>query len=187
MMQNLFGDQSEEEEKEVEAVESERESNRQPDYASCAKRSFVGDNGDRISRLPDELLVDILSLLSLKEAARTSVLSPRWINLWKHTHSLNFDARNALEDIVKKHWIRRKLMKREGPKYVKWVNTVLQSHKSPTLKEFVIRFTLDATAKNSINLWLQFAFATRQVERLELDLLCYFGSGLQYWLAILFP
>ncbi|EYU26971.1 hypothetical protein MIMGU_mgv1a025965mg, partial [Erythranthe guttata] len=164
MMQNLFGDQSEEEEKEVEAVESERESNRQPDYASCAKRSFVGDNGDRISRLPDELLVDILSLLSLKEAARTSVLSPRWINLWKHTHSLNFDARNALEDIVKKHWIRRKLMKREGPKYVKWVNTVLQSHKSPTLKEFVIRFTLDATAKNSINLWLQFAFATRQVE-----------------------
>ncbi|KAL7105353.1 hypothetical protein ACP275_07G038600 [Erythranthe tilingii] len=71
-------------------------------------------------------------------------------------------------------------MKREAPKYMKWVNTVLQSHKSPTLKEFVIRFTLHATAKNSINLWLQFAFATRQVERLELDLLNYFESSLQY-------
>lgn len=33
MMQNLFGDQSEEEEEEEE-VESEHESNRQPDYAS---------------------------------------------------------------------------------------------------------------------------------------------------------
>lgn len=32
MMQNLFGDQSEEEEEEE--VESEHESNRQPDYAS---------------------------------------------------------------------------------------------------------------------------------------------------------
>ncbi|XP_057805093.1 protein LEO1 homolog [Salvia miltiorrhiza] len=34
MMQNLFGDQSEEEEEEEEEVESEHESNRQPDYAS---------------------------------------------------------------------------------------------------------------------------------------------------------
>ncbi|KAL7136223.1 hypothetical protein ABFS83_10G015200 [Erythranthe nasuta] len=134
-------------------------SNFQP--KKCAKRCF-GD-GDRISQLPDDILVDILSLLSLKEAARTSVLSSRWINLWKHTPSLDFDAKSSLRKIKKNI----KLLKSERPKYVKWVNSVLQSHKSTTLKEFKIHFRFDITDENSITQWLEFAFS-RQVQRLEL-------------------
>lgn len=49
--------------------------------------------------MADEVVVDILSALPLKEAARTSVLSFRWINLWKQTQSLNFDAESALDMI----------------------------------------------------------------------------------------
>ncbi|EYU20978.1 hypothetical protein MIMGU_mgv1a022212mg, partial [Erythranthe guttata] len=45
-------------------------------------------DNDRINRLPDDILVAILSFLSPIEAERTSVLSSRWINLWKHTSSL---------------------------------------------------------------------------------------------------
>ncbi|XP_050123084.1 putative F-box/FBD/LRR-repeat protein At4g13965 isoform X3 [Malus sylvestris] len=58
----------------------------------------LGDKGetsnpleDRISQLPDAILVDIISPLRIKEVARTSVLSKRWRYLWTHVTRLNFD------------------------------------------------------------------------------------------------
>ncbi|KAK6120284.1 hypothetical protein DH2020_045975 [Rehmannia glutinosa] len=134
-----------------------------------AKRCHGDD--DRISQLPDDILVIILSFLSLTEAARTSVLSSRWINLWKHTSSLNFDAESALQKIAEPEVVEKKyeLLEMERPKYIKWVKRVLQSHKAPTLKEFRICFALSRSNRNAITRWLKFAFA-RKVERLELDL-----------------
>ncbi|EYU38949.1 hypothetical protein MIMGU_mgv1a024102mg [Erythranthe guttata] len=128
-----------------------------------AKRCKPGNN-DRISELPDDILVTILHLLPLKEAARTSVLSSRWIYLWKNISSLDFDAESALVKIADD----RKLSNEEGCKYVKWVNCVLQSHKASTVKEFRVCFDLGRKYKYAITQWLEFAFA-RNVERLELD------------------
>ncbi|XP_059636096.1 F-box/FBD/LRR-repeat protein At1g16930-like [Cornus florida] len=50
---------------------------------------------DGITGLPDEILIAILSLLTLKEAACSSILSRRWRYLWRYTTdemriSLNF-------------------------------------------------------------------------------------------------
>ncbi|EYU25811.1 hypothetical protein ABFS82_10G078100 [Erythranthe guttata] len=118
--------------------------------------SFVVD--DRISQLPDDVLVDILSFLSLKEAARTSVLSSRWINLWKHITCLDLDTPASLKSF--------------GHKYVNWVNSVIRSNKSPTLKKFRIRFPADG---NSITQWLEFAFS-RHVRSLELDFPVYYNN-----------
>ncbi|KAL7095319.1 hypothetical protein ACP275_10G016500 [Erythranthe tilingii] len=140
-------------------------SNFQP--RKCAKRYVKAD--DRISQLPDDILVCILSLLPVKESARTSVLSSRWINLWKHTPSLNLNAPFtpfAVRDIEKYNFVR-------------WVNCVIRSHKAPTLKEFVVRFTLDRENKHAITRWLEFAFS-RRVEKLEFDLYGYHDASYYY-------
>ncbi|GFP93094.1 hypothetical protein PHJA_001453700 [Phtheirospermum japonicum] len=136
------------------------------------KRYHADADDDRISRLPDDILIDILSSLRLKEAARTSVLSSRWVNLWKHNSRLDFDANSALCRIAQRYK-ETKLRIMERRTYVKWVNSVLRSHKGrATLKEFRICFDLGPPAQRAITKWLKFAFA-RRVERLELDLLEY--------------
>ncbi|KAL7096150.1 hypothetical protein ACP275_10G065700 [Erythranthe tilingii] len=140
------------------------DSNLPPDKKKFANRSFVGVDGvDRISHLPVEVRIHILSMLSLKEAARTSVLSFRWLNLWKHTSSLDFDAD------IESDMSQSELIDSAGPKFVQMVNRVVESHKSLAIKEFKINFPLDASYTNSITRWLEFAFS-RHVQRLELHL-----------------
>ncbi|KAL7143169.1 hypothetical protein ABFS83_08G172800 [Erythranthe nasuta] len=137
----------------------------QPD--KCVGDTSSVADADRISRLPDDILLDILSLLSLKESARTSVLSSRWINLWKHTPSLDFDdAQTSIDKLYKQPNLR----KSERRKYMKWVDSVCRSHKSPTLNEFKIRFPINQSTRNakSIARWLRFALS-RRVRRFELD------------------
>nr|TKW35212.1 hypothetical protein SEVIR_2G357600v2 [Setaria viridis] len=54
---------------------------------------------DCISRLPDELLHDILLRLdSARAAARTSVLSRRWRHVWAHLPDLVFDGNGTDSD-----------------------------------------------------------------------------------------
>ena len=45
-----------------------------------------------MSELPEEIVVSILSRLSLREAVRTSVLSKPWRYVWTSIPALNFDA-----------------------------------------------------------------------------------------------
>lgn len=46
------------------------------------------ENQDRLSDLPDCVLLRILSSLNTKHAVQTCILSTRWKNLWKHLPSL---------------------------------------------------------------------------------------------------
>ncbi|MFS7946259.1 putative F-box domain, leucine-rich repeat domain superfamily, F-box-like domain superfamily [Helianthus anomalus] len=49
---------------------------------------------DRLSVLPDDLILKILSFVDLKDAIRTSVLSPRWRSVWTWIPCLSFSSQD---------------------------------------------------------------------------------------------
>ncbi|KAF0893931.1 hypothetical protein E2562_031853 [Oryza meyeriana var. granulata] len=59
---------------------------------SCGEESSVG-GGDRLSALPDDILLDILGNLGVREAGRMAVLSRRWRRLPGLLPRLDIDAR----------------------------------------------------------------------------------------------
>lgn len=123
---------------------------------------------DRISELPDEILVRILSLLTLKEAGATSTLSRRWLYVWTTSRNLNFDA----DETVRRYYFEdnQELKDRESAKYVDWVNHVVDQHKEQVnLEQFRVCFLgLDKRFTSSIDKWIQFAMKKR-VQVLVLD------------------
>ncbi|KNA11711.1 hypothetical protein SOVF_132540 [Spinacia oleracea] len=60
-------------------------------------RLSEGDGEDRLSSLPDVILTDILSRLSIHSAAATSVLSHRWRRLWTGVFRLNLCFQKSSE------------------------------------------------------------------------------------------
>ncbi|XP_059658946.1 F-box/FBD/LRR-repeat protein At1g16930-like [Cornus florida] len=121
---------------------------------------------DRISELPDVVLVSILSLLTMKEAGRTSVLSKRWRYMWTHITALNFDAAHIIDGIR----VGDKQLEEERPSYLSWVNQVLKTYNGPSLDEFRVQFDLDETCRFDIDNWINFALEKR-VKSLDLDFL----------------
>ncbi|CAH1430695.1 unnamed protein product [Lactuca virosa] len=124
------------------------------------------NSNDFISRMPDDILISILSSLPLKEATITSNLSTRWRYLWCQTDGLDFDANEKLDKIATDP----KSLITERPKYINLVNRVTRQHKAPTINLFRISFDLDKRSKGAIDKWVDFAISKR-VQKLELDLL----------------
>ncbi|KAH7845698.1 hypothetical protein Vadar_005022 [Vaccinium darrowii] len=129
--------------------------------ASCTgknKKEILGE--DRISRLPEDILVAILSLLTLQEAGRTSVLSRKWRYLWTFiTRSLNFYDWKSVAIGARIN----------SSTYASSVNQVLKLHQGPFIGELIIRFYLDPHYYHDVDSWIKFAFE-KGVKRFELDL-----------------
>ncbi|KAL3504732.1 hypothetical protein ACH5RR_034573 [Cinchona calisaya] len=123
---------------------------------------------DLIGQLPDDILVLILSLLKLKEAAEASVVSRQWTTLWVYNPRLDFDAPKSILRMANNCEVANS----ERHNYVDWVNRIIQLHKGSTVDEFRICFPFNkcSLSQNEITKWLEYAF-TRKVRRLELDLL----------------
>ncbi|CAL2272511.1 unnamed protein product [Prunus armeniaca] len=142
---------------------------------------------DRISSLPNEVLVSILSLLSLKEAQATSVLSRRWQHLWRHvlasTRTLDFDAEKTLCRLSNLRAGARDLL---ICRYVDWVNNVVEHHRGPMVETFRICFDLDPKFSSSLDKWIQFAME-KGVQMLELDLLSYGVFPRKFFPCYIFP
>jgi hypothetical protein len=56
--------------------------------AAWSKRMTADGSPDRLSVLPEGLLLDLLSFLPSRDAVRTCVLARRWRNLWKEVPAL---------------------------------------------------------------------------------------------------
>ncbi|KAJ9539836.1 hypothetical protein OSB04_026342 [Centaurea solstitialis] len=119
---------------------------------------------DLLSRLPDEILVSILSSLPLKVAAATSLLSRRWRYLWCQTDHL------VLEDKQRWNARQRAFSEEESHNYMSWVDHIIRQHKSPTIKKFQICFGLGETANGAIDEWVKYAIS-KNVRCIKLSLL----------------
>nr|XP_011466004.1 PREDICTED: F-box/FBD/LRR-repeat protein At5g22700-like [Fragaria vesca subsp. vesca] len=128
------------------------------------------DKLDRISALPDDVLVYLVSRLPLKEAVATSVLSRRWQNVGLSTKTLRFDADDlSIDNNFQSYWRQTKEYIEQGRwKYINWVNHMLQQHRGKHVEEFSVSFCLDSRFSSLINGWIQFAMEN-SVEKLELD------------------
>ncbi|XP_050364548.1 F-box/FBD/LRR-repeat protein At5g56420-like isoform X2 [Argentina anserina] len=66
---------------------------------SKKKKKVVKKGGiDRISTLPDEIVLHILGLMPTLDSVRTSVLSKRWNNMWNLVPNLDLDDRRDFPD-----------------------------------------------------------------------------------------
>ncbi|CAI0552797.1 unnamed protein product [Linum tenue] len=63
-----------------------------PENKNVCRRDS-GNDGDRISSLPQSIIEHILTFIPLREAVKTSILSTAWRNKWVNRPSLIFDDR----------------------------------------------------------------------------------------------
>lgn len=127
---------------------------------------------DRISKLPDDILISILSRLTIEEAARASVLSYRWRYLWRFfTGSLDFidpykirrlailsDPYYKCED---NYFI---LAKRRN--FINLVDPILGLLQTKSLQQ--LRICYPVNSDYDVDSWVQFA-VDKRVQTLELD------------------
>ncbi|XP_027342973.1 F-box protein At1g80960-like [Abrus precatorius] len=55
---------------------------------------------DSLNRLPNEVLIIVLSILPIDDAVRSSVLSKRWRSLWKHVSHFDLDVEHMLQPLT---------------------------------------------------------------------------------------
>ncbi|KAH9673629.1 FBD domain-containing protein [Citrus sinensis] len=122
---------------------------------------------DRISELPDDILVTVLSRLTIKEAARTSILSSRWRYLWKWFNGcLNFDNPLTMGDYNWTLGLGSQPLDVERHRFVSWVNQVLRSLHCHSLEG--LRICFDVASNGDIHNWINFA-VEKKVQKLDLD------------------
>ncbi|KAK9284971.1 hypothetical protein L1049_024153 [Liquidambar formosana] len=122
---------------------------------------------DRITQLPDSILIRILSLLPTEDSIKT-ILIPRFRNLWTFAHNLDFELdsyRNRLAHKDLGDWS-------VCEKFVNLVRQVLIRHDFPTIFKFRLRFSDDQARRtefaNEIDAWIGYVFR-KEVNVLVLD------------------
>ncbi|KFK27928.1 hypothetical protein AALP_AA8G448900 [Arabis alpina] len=123
-------------------------------------RKRVAMSVDRISELPEALLIQILSSLPTKLVISTSVLSQRWRSVWEMMPNLEFDQSNG-----------------NIKGFAENVSKSLLLHKAPILQSLHLKVR-DRCEHVYVGIWVAIAF-NRHVRDFELDL-NFYGNPVRF-------
>jgi len=122
----------------------------------CEEHENVSQNQDRLSILPDDILLDILSFLTTTEIIRTSVLSKRWQHLWISIPNLNFDFGCNTNSTL-------------SASFINLVHKALLLRNDLCIQEFHLRYDHMPVCTSDVFVWISAAVG-HKVQKLELSL-----------------
>ncbi|KAL0824416.1 hypothetical protein Bca101_048093 [Brassica carinata] len=110
---------------------------------------------DRISQLPEELLLRILSSLPAKDVVVAMVLSKRWKFLWMLVPTLAYDHATYQDA--------------EGTRFSRFVYSSLLLHEAPVLETLRLKLDRESATAVDIGVWVKTA-VKRSVRELDIDI-----------------
>ncbi|XP_074270807.1 F-box/FBD/LRR-repeat protein At5g56420-like [Silene latifolia] len=118
------------------------------------------DDRDRLSELPDEVIINILSCMPIIDAVRT-VLLRRFGNLWTFIHTLKFDYDEFRDKLGTKGNTQHKW-------FCRFIRNVLMLHQNLSINTFNLHIEFDNAAVDDLSEWFRFAL-DRQAKEIRLS------------------
>ncbi|KAG7657710.1 F-box domain [Arabidopsis suecica] len=125
------------------------------------KRIASSIQQDRLSNLPDVLLIMIISCLSFKECIRTSVLAKRWRYLCRETRNISFKETEYVD-----HFVSDKRSKRVS--FAAYMCQWVSRYHGRYIETLEIYFSIPSDFLAAVESLIEFA-VSRQVKNLVLD------------------
>jgi hypothetical protein len=113
-------------------------------------------HADRISDLPDQILILILSLLRTKEAIQTSLLAKRFQNLWASASVLDFDFDEFIPDGTSTDDLEEheEYLREYEEKFSKFFDGVLKHRNPLTLDSFKLVWNVPESNSSPATAWI---------------------------------
>ncbi|XP_059306956.1 putative F-box protein At1g49610 [Lycium ferocissimum] len=127
---------------------------------ACAQCSSISRK-DRLSELPEPILLHILSFLPMRYVVRTTILSKRWRHLWTIVQELDFGSEGFFP----------------YQNYVDFVNRTMLRRGTYKIRRLRLDLYINGSSRKDYDGWILYA-ARNSVEELFLD----FNADCFYWL-----
>lgn len=125
------------------------------------RRNASEDDISKVSLVPNKIILQMLSSLSIKERAQTSVLARRWKYTWLGVVNINIDPKDFVEE-----YLMKSTRYRQMKKFRKVIDQVMNCDSGINILGMVINTSMDG---NTVNLWILRAMR-RKVQELSISI-----------------